>query len=887
MSNRLLDQLTSVKVKLGVLVAVSVTVAAVVAATGAAGGVPFWLSVPVTVALALAVTQLLAVGMTSPLREMTAAARRMARGDHSARVVATSKDEVGELARAFNRMAEDLATVDRQRRELVANVSHELRTPLTALCAVLENLADGVAEPDPVALRAALEQAERLSALASDLIDLARVDAGATRLAREPVTVQALLERSVAQARVTGRDVTYDLAVEPPTLTTTADPARLHQLVANLLDNASRHSPAGGVVRVRATTYDDRWRLEVSDDGPGIPAADRDRVFERFGTLTETEGGGGTGLGLAIARWVTDLHGGTIHVVDPEPPGRGARVRVDLPREPPEVPPSSPPTVVRPPVPPTQEPAMPPTSGPTSPPPPYAGPPSAGPPWAGPPYAGAPARPSRPSRPTGPPPEPALDALFGSFWPEVALPASVRAVLASLAVGLLAAVVLPFRDAGIGTSLVLLAAGGVVLGFSVNRRSPFTLACAGLCALLACVALLRDADWIIALSLLAGAVVCAVGVVAGRSVPAFVASCVAWPLAGIRGLPWLGRSARAVTGHGSSAAALRTTVWSLLGLVVFGLLFASADAVFARWVGALVPDLTVDTFVLRGFLTVAVGGVVLAAVYLALNPPRVEPDERVVRAVAHRYEWLVPVLLVDAVFAVFLGAQATVVFGGHDYLERTTGLTYADYVHEGFGQMTVATALTLLVVWAAARKAPRATAQDRAWLRGSLGLLCALTLVVVASALYRMHVYQEAYGFTRLRLLVDLFEAWLGLLVLGVLAAGVRLRARWLPRAALLGGATLLLGLAAVNPDAWIAEHNLERYAETGKVDWTYLQGLSDDAVPVLTDDSRLSEDEQRCGLGLRVPAGDDWLEWNLGRQRAAADVEASVPPPVDGCPER
>ncbi len=877
MSNRLLDQLTSVKVKLGVLVAVSVTVAAVVAATGAAGGVPFWLSVPVTVALALAVTQLLAVGMTSPLREMTAAARRMARGDHSARVVATSKDEVGELARAFNRMAEDLAGVDRQRRELVANVSHELRTPLAALCAVLENLADGVAEPDPVALRAALEQAERLSALASDLIDLARVDAGATRLAREPVRVQALLERSVAQARVTGRDVTYDLAVDPSTLTTTADPARLHQLVANLLDNASRHSPAGGVVRVRATTYDDRWRLEVSDDGPGIPAADRDRVFERFGTLSETEGGGGTGLGLAIARWVTDLHGGTIHVVDPEAPSRGARVRVDLPREPPEVLPSTtPPTVVHPPVPTTQETTVPQsvsgsTSGPSRP-TAYAGPPH---PAAS--YAGA-------ARPPGPPPEPAMDALFGSFWPEVALPANVRAVLSALAVGLLAAVVLPFRDAGVGTFLVLLAAGGVVLGFSVNRRSPFTLACAGLCVLLASVAMLRDADWIIALCLLAGAVVCAVGVVAGRSVPAFVVSCVAWPLAGIRGLPWLGRSARAITGHGTSAAALRTTVWSLLGLVVFGLLFASADAVFARWAGALVPDLTVDTFVLRGFLTVAVGGVVLAATYLALNPPRVEPEDRVVRPVAHRYEWLVPVLLVDAVFAVFLGAQATVVFGGHDYLERTTGLTYADYVHEGFGQMTVATALTLLVVWAAARKAPRATPRDRAWLRGSLGLLCVLTLVVVASALSRMHVYQEAYGFTRLRLLVDVFEGWLGLLVLGVMVAGVGLRARWLPRAALLSGAAMLLGLAAVNPDAWIAEHNLDRYAESGKVDWSYLQGLSDDAVPALAD---LSGDDRTCALAGRIAADDDWLAWNLGRHRAAGDLPDTDPVAGPDCISR
>ena len=893
MSNRLLDQLTSVKVKLGVLVAVSVTVAAVVAATGAAGGVPFWLSVPVTVALALGVTQLLAVGMTSPLREMTAAARRMARGDHSGRVVATSHDEVGELARAFNRMAEDLATVDRQRRELVANVSHELRTPLTALCAVLENLADGVAEPDPVALRAALEQAERLSALASDLIDLARVDAGAAPLSREPVAVASLLERSVAQARVTGRDVAYDLVVDPPTLTVSADPARLHQLVANLLDNSSRHSPAGGAVRVRAfSARADGWRLEVSDDGPGIPEPDRDRVFERFGTLGEADGGGGTGLGLAIARWVTDLHGGTIHVVEPEPPGRGTRVRVDLPREPPDARraghanPADPALAV----PNAQEPAVPqPVPGPPSGPgqsPPYADPPPPDSPRPDAPYAGAGRPPGRPpGRSPGPPPESAMDALFGSFWPERAMPGNVRAVLASLGVGLLAAIVLPFRDAGTGTTLVLLVAGGVVLGFSVNRRSPFTLTCAALCALLASVAMLRDADWIIALCLLAGAVVCAVGVVAGRSVPAFIVSCVAWPLAGIRGLPWLGRSARAVTGHGSSAAALRTTVWSLLGVMVFGLLFASADAVFAQWAGTVVPDLTLDTFVLRGFLTVAVGGVVLAAAYLALNPPRVEPEDRSVRPVAHRYEWLVPVLLVDVVFLVFLGAQATVVFGGHDYLERTTGLTYADYVHEGFGQLTVATALTLLVVWAAARKAPRATSGDRAWLRGSLGLLCALTLVVVASALSRMHVYQEAYGFTRLRLLVDVFEGWLGLLVLGVMAAGVRLRARWLPRAALLSGAVLLLGLAAVNPDAWIAEHNLERYAESGRVDWSYLQNLSDDAVPVLAD---VSGDNRACALAGRVSAADDWLAWNLGRHRAADDLPDTYPlPDPVGCLDR
>jgi signal transduction histidine kinase len=825
----MLDQVTSVKVKLGLLVAVSVTVASVVAAIGAGGGVPFWLSVPVTVALALGVTQLLAVGMTSPLREMTAAARRMARGDYSGRVPATSNDEVGELARAFNRMAEDLAAVDRQRRELVANVSHELRTPLAALCAVLENLVDGFAEPDPVALRAALDQAERLATLASDLLDLARVDAGEAQLSITRVPVLELLERAVAEARVARRDVRYDVRATPPALTAPADPARLHQLVANLLDNASRHSPAGGVVRITAQDTATGWRLEMTDEGPGIPAADRDRVFERFGTLAEAEGGGGTGLGLAIARWVTDLHGGTIHFVEPEPHSTGARVRVDLPHDPrqhPHVPSNA------------QEPAM-----------------------TNPVQSPAPAVPTATRAP-----EPAVDVLFGRFWPDNGVPGNVRAILYSLGVGLLAGVVVPFRDHGLGTFAVLLAAGGVTLGFSVHRRSAFTLACAALCLLLAATVVVRDAEWIVFLCVLAGAALWVIGLVKGRTLPAFVMSGIAWPLAGLRGLPWLGRSLRAVTGLGKGAAAVRTVVWSLLAVIVFGLLFASADAVFAQWAGAVVPDLQLDSFVLRAFLTVAVGGVVLAATYLALNPPTVEPRTGPVRSVAHRYEWLAPVLLVDGVFMLFLGAQATVIFGGHDYLERTTGLTYAEYVHQGFGQLTVATALTLVVVWAAARKAPRATDADVAWVRASLGLLCALTLVVVASALYRMDVYQEAYGFTRLRLLVDVFEGWLGLLVLGVMAAGLRLRAAWLPRAALLSGAALLLLLAVVNPDAWIARHNLDRYDETGKVDWTYLQGLSADAVPVL---ATLPDEVVECALMGHEPSDDDWLEWNLGRQRA------------------
>jgi signal transduction histidine kinase len=845
-SSPLLDQVTSVKVKLGLLVAVSVTVASILAAVGAVGTVPLWLSIPVTVALALGVTQLLAVGMTSPLREMTAAARGMARGDYSARVTASSSDEVGELARAFNRMAEDLAAVDRQRRELVANVSHELRTPLAALCAVLENLVDGVAEPDPVALRTALDQAERLSALASDLLDLARVDAGEARLSTKKVPVQELLERAVAEARVSGREVRYDVLVTPPTLIVPADPARLHQLIGNLLDNASRHSPAGGVVRITAEATITGWRLEVADEGPGIPAADRDRVFERFGTLAETDGGGGTGLGLAIARWVTDLHGGTIHFVDPAPRSTGARVRVDLPHEPRQQTHATRKA---------QEPVM--TKSVDRP---------------------APAVPPEP--PVARVPESGMDTVFGKFWPEAGLPGNIRAVLCCLGVGLLAGIILPFRDLGVGTFVVLLAAGGVILGFSVNRRSRFTLACAALCFLLAATVVVRDAEWIVVLCLLAGGALCVAGLVNGRTLPAFVLAGMAWPLAGLRGLPWLGRSAQAVKGLRASAAALRTVLWSLLAVLVFGLLFASADALFAEWASAIVPDVELDSFVLRAFITVAVGGVVLAATYLGLNPPKVESGAGPTRPVARRYEWLAPVLLVDAVFLVFLAAQATANFGGHEYLERVTGLTYAEYVHQGFGQLTVATALTLLVVWAAARKAPRTTAADLAWLRGSLGLLCALTLVVVASALYRMHVYQEAYGFTQLRLLVDVFEGWLGLLVLGVMAAGVTLKAGWLPRAALLSGAGFLFLLAAINPDAWIAQRNLDRYETTGDVDWEFLQGLSADAVPVL---ATLPPDVAGCALTGHELRDDDWLEWNFGRHRAEPLIR-SHPAPTAPC---
>jgi two-component system sensor histidine kinase BaeS len=850
-----LGQVTSIKVKLGLLVVASVLVAAVLATLGA-GAVPAGLSIPVTVLLALGVTQLLAVGMTSPLRQMTEAARRMAAGDYDVRVVTSSTDEVGELARAFNRMAADLATVDRQRRDLVASVSHELRTPLTALVAVLENLDDGVTEPDPATIRVALGQAERLSHLVGDLLDLSRVDAGVVALDRTDVRVTELVAEAVAEARAGRREVSFDVRIEPEGLLVNADRSRLHQLLANLLDNAARHSPAGGVVRVWAGQAGGVLRLEVSDEGAGIAPEDRERVFERFGTLQDPTGGG-TGLGLAIARWVTDLHGGRIGLADPVPGESGARFRVDLPQP---APTTSLPTSPHAAAPYERKHAMtPPTTTPGPPP-------------------GLPLHPAAPLAGLGT--VSVVDASFGSLWPEKALSGKPGVLLACAGIGVFAGLTLPNARVGLAAALMLLASGVLVLAVSKNRRSPFTWACAALAVAFAVVVVVRDAEWVVVLGLMTSVVLTTAALTRARSAAAMVLGAIAWPFAGLRGLPWLGRTLRLLGGSNNSAAVVRTAALSALGVLVFGVLFASGDAIFGQWVSVVLPDIG-GNVVLRAFVMVAVGGVVLAAAYLALNPPSVEPAA-VRRPAQHRFEWLAPVLLVDAVFVLFLAAQAAAVFGGHDYIQRVTGLTYAGYVHEGFGQLTVATVLTLLVVWAASRKAG-ADASDRWWLRGSLGGLCLLTLVVVASALHRMDLYQDAYGFTRLRLLVDVFEGWLGLVVVAVMVAGIGLRGWWLPRAALLSGATLLLGLAVVNPDAWIAEHNIDRYQATGKVDWSYLRGLSMDAAPTL---AALPPEQAACALGDPSPSRDDWSSWNLARSRAADVLADFRLPRAAGCSE-
>ncbi len=334
-----LDRVGSIKLKLGIAIVAGVASASFVTYLGFGDTWSPTVRPLMRIAVALLVVHVLTRGMTSPLREMADAAKAMAAGGWSGRVTDSSADEIGELARAFNAMAAELAAVDRMRRDLIANVSHELRTPISALQARLENMVDGVEPPDPALLGSMLEQTERLGRLVAQLLDLSRLESGAAPLLRERVEVAPLLDAvaSEAQLHAPGRQIDIDVA--PHDLGLHADADRIHQVLANLTANALRHGPADRPIVLTAARDNGHVVLTVSDEGPGIPEDEAERVFERFyradAARRPPSSGGpgdGAGLGLSIARWIVDLHGGTIRALPRRP--RGCAIECRLPTGP-------------------------------------------------------------------------------------------------------------------------------------------------------------------------------------------------------------------------------------------------------------------------------------------------------------------------------------------------------------------------------------------------------------------------------------------------------------------------------------------------------------------------------------------------------------------------
>jgi signal transduction histidine kinase len=287
--------------------------------------------------VALIVARWLARGMTQPLRDMAQAAHQMETGDYTRRVHTNSRDEVGQLATAFNRMSAELGNLERSRRDLVANVSHELKTPIAAIRAHLENLMDGVEQPDPGTLHVMLSQTERLSRLIEQLLELSRLESGEVPLRREDVPLAPLVSQVLSEIEVARSD--HGVAVEsdvpddlPPV---DADRERVHQVLFNLLDNALRFTPKGGAVTVSAQRQNGSVRVRVADTGVGIPPEHLPRLFERFyrADPARSREDGGTGIGLAIARSVVEAHGG--HINAESELGKGSVFTFDLPVAPP------------------------------------------------------------------------------------------------------------------------------------------------------------------------------------------------------------------------------------------------------------------------------------------------------------------------------------------------------------------------------------------------------------------------------------------------------------------------------------------------------------------------------------------------------------------------
>lgn len=254
-----------------------------------------------------------------PLTAVAATAERMGGGDLAARADVDGPREVAAVARSLDSMAEALQAADEQRRTMVADVAHELRSPVANLRAYVEAMVDGVAEPSGDDLAVLVDEVHRLDHLIGDLQELALAEAGEVRLDPGPVDVGAALERAATALRARADEAGVALDVEagaacPPVL---ADPGRLQQILANLTENALRHSPPGGRVTLTArraeAAGEEVVEVQVLDEGPGL-GGDAERVFDRFwrADASRNRASGGAGLGLAISRRLAELSGGAL-----------------------------------------------------------------------------------------------------------------------------------------------------------------------------------------------------------------------------------------------------------------------------------------------------------------------------------------------------------------------------------------------------------------------------------------------------------------------------------------------------------------------------------------------------------------------------------------------
>jgi hypothetical protein len=431
----------------------------------------------------------------------------------------------------------------------------------------------------------------------------------------------------------------------------------------------------------------------------------------------------------------------------------------------------------------------------------------------------------------------------------------------AVAAALVGAAVLPNGRLGMGAVVVAVLVGAAAAVARPPDRPTVVLG--GLAVALASFAAILDAGWVVGIDLVAAWALGSVAVAGIRP-----ASLIA-PIARLREVPAL--TPPAPPGLGP---AVRGALLGGFLVVPFLVLFAAADAAFAE-LGGRVPMPSLDSLPLRLLVFVVISLAALGLGLASRRPP--EPAKHRQHPRLHVLEWAIPLLLLDALFAAFVAVQVTVLFGGHDHVLRTAGLTYAEYAREGFWELLTAACLTLGVVASSVVLATTPTRMSRLLLRALLGLLCALTLVVVGSAIHRLQLYEDAFGLTRLRLAAEASALWLGGAFTLVLLAGLVpfVRGRF---ASLAVGVTAvaLIAFSAANPDGLIAGRNVEHWRETGQIDLAYLDGLSADAVPALTELPAPMRRRALARVSARLGSGDPWGSANLARRRARAELRTA-----------
>lgn len=280
--------------------------------------------------------------LTRPIRELTQATHAVSEGDLSQQVPVRSNDELGELAQAFNKMSAELSRSVNARKQMTADIAHELRTPLSLILGHAEAVHDGVLPPTRENFEIIREEAARLEHLINDLRTLSLADAGELSIQRQNIEPQRLIQEvaSLYQYRAQSKNITFTLDVAAHLPNIEVDPGRMTQVLTNILDNALRHTPEGGMIILSAKETDDQVELSIHDSGSGLSPDDLDRIFERFyrADPSRQREDGGSGLGLAIAKSIVQAHGGQLSaesdIVPTGEAGSGLRVTILLPKHP-------------------------------------------------------------------------------------------------------------------------------------------------------------------------------------------------------------------------------------------------------------------------------------------------------------------------------------------------------------------------------------------------------------------------------------------------------------------------------------------------------------------------------------------------------------------------